>query len=614
MRETRFIEKNKLKWNEFEVLLRSNSIHPDDLQRMYVQITDDLSFARTFYPNRSVRVYLNYLAQRILAHLNKTKKSPAQHFVSFWKRDLPLMVWEARWEFLLSLGIFLLAVAIGVVSTMIDADFPRQILGDDYVNMTIQNISKGDPMAVYKGGSALGSTLGITANNIFVSLLVFVSGILGGIGSIVIMLQNGIMVGCFQYFFVSRGLGLDATLAIWLHGTFEISAIVIAGAAGLTMGKGLLFPGTYRRLQAFQRSARRGFEIMTGTIPLFLVAGFVEGTFTRYTQAPTAVRASFILLCAAIIVFYFIYYPYYLSKKNIKNPLQDSIIPPDNLEPIVFSKIRTVGDAISDTFFILRKKGNILFGICVAFTFIYLSFFFYLADESPAKLFGLGYNLAPNLLEMFKNSKVPFLWLIIPLILSLFAAFIGVILKKTENEHYVFSLKDFVFMVLSLLPSVGLFYGMMQLESSGWILTIFLFSVGFLMIWQWDCMERKNPFAGFGEVLQLVLGKFAYTMGVLLFLFLLGCVFRFLLNTQLVSYLWTFISTNLYLNNKDYDDIETVFKSSISMFSFFVGYTLLLAGSVVTYHSIMEIFYGEKLLERVETIQLKRNVKGMELE
>jgi hypothetical protein len=192
MRETRFIEKNKLKWNEFEVLLKSDSIHPDDLQRMYVQITDDLSFARTFYPNRSVRVYLNYLAQRILSHLNKTKKSPAQSFINFWKNDLPLMVWEARWEFMLSLGIFLLAVAIGVVSTMIDADFPRQILGDDYVNMTLENIQKGDPMAVYKGGSSLGSSLGITANNIFVALKVFVSGILAGIGSIVIMLQTGI--------------------------------------------------------------------------------------------------------------------------------------------------------------------------------------------------------------------------------------------------------------------------------------------------------------------------------------------------------------------------------------------------------------------------------------
>jgi uncharacterized membrane protein SpoIIM required for sporulation len=613
MRETRFIEKNKLKWNEFEVLLRSDSIHPDDLQRMYVQITDDLSFARTFYPNRSVRVYLNYLAQRILAHLNKTKKSPAQSFINFWKNDLPLIVWEARWEFMLSLGIFLLAVAIGVVSTMIDADFPRQILGDDYVNMTLENIRKGDPMAVYKGGSSLGSTLGITANNIFVSLKVFVSGILAGIGSIVIMLQTGIMVGSFQYFFISRGLGLDSILAIWLHGTFEISAIVIAGGAGLTMGKGLLFPGTYRRLQSFQRSARRGFEIMTGTIPLFLVAGFVEGTFTRYTSAPTIVRASFIVLCAAIIIFYFIYYPYQLSKKNIKNPLKDSIIPPDNLDPIVFSKIRTVGDVLSDTFFILRKKGNILFGISLAFTFIYLAFFFYLADESPAKLFTDSVG-SVYLMQFFCNSKVPFLWLIVPFLLSLFAALVGIIMKKTENENKSFPIKDFVGMVISLLPSLLLFYGIMQIEKGAAIFLILLLLLGFLMIWQWDSIERKNPFTGLGEVFQMTFNKFAYTLGVLLFLFFIGLALNLLFDTILIGFLWSFISTNLHLNSAGYNDAEAVFKSIFSIFTFFATYTMLLAGSGITFHSIMEIIYGEKLLERINTIQLKRNVRGMELE
>lgn len=614
MRETRFIEKNKLKWNEFESLLRSKVIHPDDLQRMYVQITDDLSFARTFYPNRSVRVYLNSLAQRILSHLNKTKKSPTQQFVNFWKYDLPQMVWEARWEFMLSLGIFLLAVSIGVVSTMIDADFPRQILGDEYVNMTIENIKKGDPMAVYKGGSSLGSTLGITANNIFVSLLVFVSGITAGIGSVFIMLQNGIMVGCFQYFFVSRGLGLDATLAIWLHGTFEISAIVIAGAAGLTMGKGLLFPGTYRRLQAFQRSARRGFEIMTGTIPLFLIAGFVEGTFTRYTDAPTAVRASFIILCAGIIIFYFIYYPYYLSKKNIKNTLKDSIIPPDNLEPIVFSKIRTVGEAIGDTFFILRKKGSALVSISFAFSFIYLAFFFYLADDSPSKLFGTEPTASPNLMGLFSNSKVPFLWLISPLLLSLFATFVCILLKKVENEHYFFSLKSFGLMVLSLLPSLLIFYFLMQIESGIWIYVILLLLLGFSMIWQWDSIERQNPFVGLGEVLQLSTSKFLFTAGILLFLFFVGWAFHGLLKTSLVDFVWEFINTNLYLNTAEYNDIEFIFKSIVTIFTFFITYTLLLAGGCITYHSIIEIFYSEKLSERVKSIKLKRNVRGMELE
>ena len=76
---------------------------------------------------------------------------------------------------------------------------------------------------------------------------------------------------------IKKGLFVESFLTIWIHGTLEISAIIIAGAAGLTMGKGLVFPGTFRRIQAFQRSARRGLKIMVGIFPIFVVAGFIEG-------------------------------------------------------------------------------------------------------------------------------------------------------------------------------------------------------------------------------------------------------------------------------------------------------------------------------------------------
>ena len=91
------------------------------------------------------------------------------------------------------------------------------------------------------------------------------------------MLSNGIMVGAFQYFFYDQGLLRESFLTIWTHGTLEIAAIIIAGAAGMTMGKGLIFPGTLSRLQAFQISARRGLKIMIGIAPIIILAGFIEG-------------------------------------------------------------------------------------------------------------------------------------------------------------------------------------------------------------------------------------------------------------------------------------------------------------------------------------------------
>ena len=177
MRETNFINQNKERWKAFEKTLSKVYHDPDKLKKLFVQITDDLSFARTFYPNRSVRVYLNSLAQQTFFHIYKSKKSKRGRILSFWTEELPYLMWQSRQELLLALIIFLLAIGIGIVSCMANQDFVRVILGDGYVEMTKANIAKGDPMAVYKDESAFGMFLGITANNIFVSFLAFLLGV-----------------------------------------------------------------------------------------------------------------------------------------------------------------------------------------------------------------------------------------------------------------------------------------------------------------------------------------------------------------------------------------------------------------------------------------------------
>ena len=118
------------------------------------------------------------------------------------------------------------------------------------------------------------------------------------------------MVGTFTTFFHQQNMLGEALLAILLHGTLELSSIVVAGAAGLAMGNGWLFPGTYGRLTSFRMGARRGLKIIIGTVPLFIIAGFIEGFVTRHTEIPDAVRLSFILMSAVFVIFYFVVLPY----------------------------------------------------------------------------------------------------------------------------------------------------------------------------------------------------------------------------------------------------------------------------------------------------------------
>ncbi len=215
----------------------------------------------------------------------------------------------------MSAAIFLIAGLLGWVSAAHDATFVRLILGDSYVNMTLENIKKGDPLGVYNGSDQATMFATITFNNIFVAFRTFVFGLLASVGTVLALFYNGLMLGAFQYFFHERGLLLDSLLKIWIHGTLEISAIVIAGCAGLTVGNSLLFPGTFARLESFKRGVKQGLKIVVGLVPVFIAAGFLESFVTRLTLPPL-VSLSIIGASAAFIGWYFVIYPIRLNRSR----------------------------------------------------------------------------------------------------------------------------------------------------------------------------------------------------------------------------------------------------------------------------------------------------------
>jgi uncharacterized membrane protein SpoIIM required for sporulation len=124
------------------------------------------------------------------------------------------------------------------------------------------------------------------------------------------------MLGTFQSFLANKGFLLDSIATVWVHGTFEIFAIVVAGGAGIIIGNSFVFPKSYSRIESFRRGAVRGSKIVIGLIPVFIVAGFLEGFVTRYTHAPYVVRFGIILASLSLIVFYFYIYPIQLIKKS----------------------------------------------------------------------------------------------------------------------------------------------------------------------------------------------------------------------------------------------------------------------------------------------------------
>ncbi|MEP0266530.1 stage II sporulation protein M [Dokdonia sp.] len=328
MREAAFVKQNKDKWLKFEnVITNKSQIHPDELSSLYIEVTDHLSYAQTFYPQSKTLEYLNHIASQSHQIIYKTKKESSKRFITFFTEEFPLLMYQYQKQLLIAFLTFLLFTIIGAYSAAHDGTFVRSILGDGYVNMTLDNIDQGDPMRVYKEQGELNMFLGITINNIRVALYAFIYGILFSIGSLYIIMQNAIMLGSFQYFFFEQGLGWESVRTIWIHGTIEISVIIIAGCAGMVVGNSILFPGTYTRLVSFKRGVKNGLKIVISTIPFFIIAGFLEGFVTRHTEMPDWLAILIIGGSLILIIFYYVIYPRQQHKKELLKHMNTPEIP-----------------------------------------------------------------------------------------------------------------------------------------------------------------------------------------------------------------------------------------------------------------------------------------------
>ncbi|KOS07931.1 hypothetical protein AM493_19120 [Flavobacterium akiainvivens] len=317
MREVAFIKQNKEKWLEFEqAIFGKAKKNPDDLASLYIQLVNDLSYAQTYYPKSKTVTYLNHLAAITYQKIYKTKREDTNRIVHYFKTEVPLIMYEYRRYVLYAFLLFFTFVGLGVLSSTKDDTFIRLILGDGYVNMTLENIKEGNPVAVYKSGSNWGSAIGITLNNLRVGAIMFTTGLLAGLGTFYCLFQNSVMLGAFQYMFYEQKVFWASVRGIWIHGAMEIFGMVIEAAAGFILGASILFPKTFSRLTSFKTGFRNSLKIWFSTIPFTIAAGMLEGFITRYSiDMPNWLSVFIILSTLSIISWYYLVYPFQVNRK-----------------------------------------------------------------------------------------------------------------------------------------------------------------------------------------------------------------------------------------------------------------------------------------------------------
>lgn len=321
MREAQFLKQNAEKWKLYEAEIKENE-QPDKLADRFIELTDDLAYSKTFYPSSNTTRYLNGLASLFHLKIYKNKKEQTGRILNFWQFELPYLFRYYHRLFFYSFIFFVVFCGIGALSAKYDETFIRLILSDGYVDMTNENIEKGDPFGVYKSMNQVTMFFHIAFNNIRVAFATYVMGGIFSVGAIWLLLNNGLMLGSFEYYFFSNDLGFKSITVIFIHGTLEIWAFVIAGAAGLILGNSMLFPGTYSRSVSILKGGKDGLKIVLGLVPIFLVAAFLESFVTRYDNMPLWLSLSILTASVIFIIWYFILYPMQLHAK-IKNALNE---------------------------------------------------------------------------------------------------------------------------------------------------------------------------------------------------------------------------------------------------------------------------------------------------
>lgn len=627
MRETRFIEQNKQKWAKFERVLSDNQKDPEELSNLFIDITDDLSYSRTFYPNRSVRVYLNNIAQKVFYSVYKNRQSRFKRFWSFWVNDVPQVIYESRREFYFSLLLFLAAVGVGVFSTYMDPEFPEVMLSRGYVEATQQSIENGTPMSVYQKDDELSMFLGIAYNNLFVALQAFVLGLFFGLGTIYTLLYNGVMVGAFQSMFIMEGVYWDSILTIWVHGTIEISSIIVAGAAGLTLGKSLVFPGTYTRLQSLQLAARRGLLIMLTVFPLLLIAAFIEGFITRYTDAPYAIRATIILGSLAFVILYYVIYPYIRSRRSKTSFIREVELPPSQSTEIDYGVIKDVGQFFSDTFSFYAKNIKSILGLGLLFTVAYVLMIYSIVDQ--VDMFNTATQLNYNPFEMayktFANLE-QFIFLSIDngneFILFICNYVIACIMTytvlhriaKDAHKNRPDNDKRFgaSYYINTIIATAGIILIVQLIFTAGptFILLLGLFAIPMLLLWLVAVFnEQNNIFASFPRIFNVLRGNWFSLMSGYVVIALM-CNLFFLTTTAPVLLIYKDLFVTLFLVSND-PIINTLF--FISVYIFLLCLLLPLIPSLVSmaFYSFRETVEANDLHQQIESVGNIKKSYGM---
>jgi uncharacterized membrane protein SpoIIM required for sporulation len=280
------------------------------LPSLYAATLSSLSVARSISLDRNVVEYLESLAGRAYFLVYGARTNFWEAMAEFFAWRLPAAVRRLKLPFAIALTAFLAGVAAGYILTAANADWFYSFVDEDLAGGRTPTASTEflrDGLFDEDTGDA--SALSFFATYLFthnakIGMLCFALGFALGLPTIILLVQNGLMLGAFYALYVSRGLGLELGGWLFIHGVTELLAIVLCGAAGLALGGAVAFPGAHSRLANLAATGRLAARVVIGAVGLLLVAGLLEG-LGRQLVTDTSVRYAIAATTAVAWCLYF---------------------------------------------------------------------------------------------------------------------------------------------------------------------------------------------------------------------------------------------------------------------------------------------------------------------
>ena len=263
-----------------------------ELGLLYRQTASDLATVREDVTSNQLSFYLNQLLGRAHNLIYMGHKQKISGIVRFYAQTFPQVFRETFRQSLLAFLIFAVTGIATWAVTIHDPSFAHRLLGPQMMDtiekkeIWTQSIVTIKPLAAS----------GIMTNNLAVSFATFAMGITAGIGTIWMMVTNGMLIGVIGAATWQAGMALQLWSFVAPHGVLELPAIFIAGGAGLEIARGMLFPGFLPRRESVALAGGRAARLVLGIVPMLIIAGIIEGFVS-----PSGIATPLKFLLAAVL-------------------------------------------------------------------------------------------------------------------------------------------------------------------------------------------------------------------------------------------------------------------------------------------------------------------------